>query len=233
VAEAILELIRERELREGDMLPPTAELAATFGVSRPVIREALAELAGRGLIERQQGRESILRLPGSERIAQLLDYQVEHTDITDAQLHELRKALEMQSARLAARNATTNDVEELERWLTDMREAAQDIEASLTADIAIHQAVAAATHNPLFALILDAVGPLLVDSRRRAWRSYRSHGGAYEQVVARHAQIVEAIRGHDPEAAEAAMADDLLDVEQLLEKGRRTRRAQAVRNARS
>ena len=55
VAEAILELIRDRGLRDGDTLPPAAGMAERFGVSRPVLREALADLAGRGLSERQQG----------------------------------------------------------------------------------------------------------------------------------------------------------------------------------
>lgn len=225
VAEAILSQTRERGLREGDMLPATAELATTFGVSRPVIREALAELAGRGLIQRQQGRESTLRLPGSEQILQLLSYQVEQTDISDAQLHELRKALEMQSARLAALNATPEDLEELERLQATLTEAARDIEASLEADVAIHRAVAAATQNPLFTLVLEAVGPLLRDSRRRAWQSYRSRGGKYQEVVARHADIVRAIRNHDAGAAEKAMANDLLDVEQMLESGTKPRHA--------
>jgi GntR family transcriptional regulator, transcriptional repressor for pyruvate dehydrogenase complex len=228
VAEAILKQIRDRGLRQGDTLPPTAEMAAAFGVSRPVIREALAELAGRGLIDRQQGRESVLRLPGSEHIAQLLDYRVEHTDITDAQLHELRKTLELQSARLAALNATSEDIADLERWLAALREAVRDVEASLTADIAIHRGVAVATRNPLFVLILDALGPLLLESRRRAWQSYRSHGGQYEEVIGRHDKIVSAVVGRDPDAAEAAMAADLVDLEELLERRQRKRRVRGT-----
>ena len=209
VAEAILELIRDRGLRDGDTLPPTAGMAERFGVSRPVLREALADLAGRGLIERQQGRESIVRLPGAEQIARLLDYQVEQTDISDVQLHELREALEVRSARLAAVNATKDDMAELEQRLTALREAALDVEASLDADVAIHRAVARASGNPLFALILDALGPLLLSSRRHAWKSYVSLGGDYEQVIAWHAEIVQAILAQDPDAADAAMASDL------------------------
>ena len=57
VADALIDLILKEGLQEGDSLPSTAELSERFGVSRTVVREALAALAGRGILSRSQGRE--------------------------------------------------------------------------------------------------------------------------------------------------------------------------------
>lgn len=231
VSDAILDLIRDRGLEDGDMLPPTAELAERFGVSRPVIREALAELAGRGMIARRQGRESVVRLPGAEEIARLLDHQVKQTKISDVQLHELREALELRSARLAATRADEADLDELRRWLTALKDAERDIEASLEADVELHRAVVVASGNPAFALVADSVAPLLLSSRRHAWQSYRARGGAYDELIARHERIVEAVESGDPDAAEAAMGVDLDDARAHLENGRPRRKSKGGRKA--
>ena len=69
VAEAIMALVVEQKLRPGDALPSSAQLAEQFGVSRTVVREATADLAGRGFVQRAQGREAVLSMPGQSRVA--------------------------------------------------------------------------------------------------------------------------------------------------------------------
>src|SRR5690606_33355018 len=110
VSEQLLELLQTDGLVEGDSIPPTGELAERFGVSRTVIREALAELTGRGIISRQQGREGIVSVPGSDQISVLLRSRMGTDEFSFAQLHELREVLELEAARMAARRAVLADV---------------------------------------------------------------------------------------------------------------------------
>src|SRR5437870_2083363 len=94
VAEAIVELIAERGLQEGDPLPGSPELEKEFGVSRTVVREAISELAGRGVVIRGSHREAVVATPGTEQIRRLVQFRVQHTDITLEDLLDLREVLE-------------------------------------------------------------------------------------------------------------------------------------------
>jgi GntR family transcriptional regulator, transcriptional repressor for pyruvate dehydrogenase complex len=213
VAAAIIAVVQERKLKEGDALPPTADLAAEFDVSRTVVREALAELAGRGLVKRQQGREGVWTVPGSGEIRSVLAHRIEHENIDVSDLHEFREALEVRASALAARSADGDDVEQIESALKALQEA--DEEAIHGADVAFHRAVAQASHNPLFPLVLDALEPLLRESRALAWEGWRAAGGALERVDA-HVAIAQAIRARDEDAAAAAMREDLAETRNAL-----------------
>ena len=152
VTEAVLRLIIQRGLTEGDSLPATSELAENFDVSRTVVREALAELSGRGLLKRQQGREGVFSLPGSQELENLLAARLEHDTIDRLDLHEFRSLIEIGSARLAAANATPSDIANLRRCLNDLISSSSEGEHQ-GADLAFHQAIADASHNPLFGLV--------------------------------------------------------------------------------
>src|SRR5688572_18594724 len=78
VADLLVDHILESGLQPGDALPPTAELVAHLGVSRTVVREAIAELAGRGVLMKGQGRESIVASPGARKLHELLSFTVRH-----------------------------------------------------------------------------------------------------------------------------------------------------------
>jgi GntR family transcriptional regulator, transcriptional repressor for pyruvate dehydrogenase complex len=213
VAAAIIAVVEERQLKEGDALPPTADLASEFDVSRTVVREALAELAGRGLVKRQQGREGVWMVPGSGEIRSVLAHRIAHENIGAADLHEFREALEVSAAALAAHSADGNDVDHIDNALKALQEADED--AIHGADVAFHRAVAQASHNPLFPLVLDALEPLLRESRALAWEGWRASGGTLERVDA-HVAIAAAIRERDEEAAAAAMREDLAETREAL-----------------
>lgn len=217
VTEAILRLIVQRGLVEGDSLPATAELAESFDVSRTVVREALAELSGRGLLKRQQGREGVFSLPGSQELENLLAARLEHDTIDRLHLHGFRLLVEVGAARLAATNATPTDVARLRGCLRDLSVASDEVEIQ-RADLAFHQAVASASHNPLFALVLSALTPLLSESRIEAWNSYIDSGGQPSVAIERHEAIVELIASADEDGAAEAMKADLEDSRVALER---------------
>lgn len=214
VSDQLLELLQAEGLTEGDSIPPTSELAERFGVSRTVIREALAELTGRGVIQRQQGREGIVALPGSDQLSSLLERRALSGGYTFGQLHALREVLEVEAARIAATQASLQDVAALSDLLHAMR-SADDVDTMLEADLEFHRSIARAA-NPLFGLVLDGLSPLLMDSRRAAWESYVAHGGQLDAALDRHIAIRDRIVAGDEAGAVAAMRADLTDTRENL-----------------
>lgn len=207
VAGALVELIRSEGLAEGDSIPPAAELAQRFGVSRTVIREALAALAGQGILQRGQGRDSVVTLPGPPELANLLQFQIRET-ADERHVIALRMALEVSAAEEAARHRTDEHVALLHAHLLDL-ETARDDRRFHRADLALHRAVAAASGNPLVTLILDALSPLLHDVRTRSLRNRRARGDELGPVIDQHRAVVAAIEAADPGAAASAMRQHL------------------------
>jgi GntR family transcriptional repressor for pyruvate dehydrogenase complex len=216
VADLIAGLIRERGLHAGDPLPATAELSESFNVSRPVVREAIAELAGRGLLRRHQGRESVVTVPGSDHLERLFSYRIEDAGISDEHLQEYRECVEVAAARLAARNATAEDDARLEQRVEAMRSARRRAEL-LDADVELHRAIAQAGRNELLILTLDAITPLLRSTRAKVWQGLLSAGIARTAIVDNHAEIVARIRERDEDGAAGAMDAHLRDARLALE----------------
>lgn len=204
VADALLDLIRERGLRTGDSLPATAEISQSFKVSRPVVREALAELAGRGLLDRQQGRETVLAAPGSRHLERLLRYRIDDVGIDYERLQQFRETIEVGAARLAALAATPADIADLRVRLDELR-AARGEDALHDADVQFHRAVVRACDNDLFLLVHDSLTPLVRRLRRRVWAGWMATDGDLPHLVEAHATVLHQIEAHDPDGVEAAM----------------------------
>jgi GntR family transcriptional regulator, transcriptional repressor for pyruvate dehydrogenase complex len=204
VADAVLAMIVEQQISPGESLPSTGDLAERFSVSRTVIREALADLAGRGMIERSQGRESIVSSPGPEQLQELLRFRVQREGIDSEAIMEFRQSMEVQAAGLAAVRRTDTQIDAI-RMAWDQLSAAKTETEFHDADIAFHTAVAAASGNPLISLVLDALVDLLRDVRKRSYRGRRKKGTSLEAVIADHRAIYDAIESGDATAAEHAM----------------------------
>lgn len=215
-AEAIIELISDQQLRDGDPLPTTAELADMLDVSVPVIREAIAGLAAIGLLKRQQGRESTVSVPDSSHMARLLALRVSGVEIEDERVQQYREIVEVGNARLAAAHHTPEDLVALDEAMLHMRTvtSAEELHA---ADVAFHAAVARATANDLCELTLEALEPVLWRLRRRVWGGWVAAGGRLDTIVEAHSTILEAIRSHDPAAAAHAMSEHLAQARSGLE----------------
>ena len=208
VSEAILAMIVDRGLQPGERLPSTEELADHFTVSRTVIREALADLAGRGEIERSQGRHSTVAKPGTEHLEQLLRSRVRNDDIDVSTIMEFRQTLEVESARLASLRRTEEQLGEIEAaW--EALAAARTEGPFQSADVEFHRRIAVASGNRLIVLVIDALAELLRDTRQRSFRGRKRRNIGLDDVVADHRAILTAIRKQDPRAAIAAMTHHL------------------------
>ncbi|RFA20539.1 FadR/GntR family transcriptional regulator [Subtercola boreus] len=208
-ADAVLDLIRDRGLGEGDAIPSAAEIAEALGVSRTVVREAIAELAGQGLLLRQQGAQSVITVPGSSQLERLvrLRFAVHGSDL--AQVQELRESIEVAAAELAARRATREDLVELSARLEQLRSAGDD-DARHRADLAFHRAVVVAAHNDLMQMTIEAVAPLLDRLLLQVWEGWTNAGRPVDELVEAHARILERIVASDAEGSGSAMRANLL-----------------------
>ncbi|MFD6175529.1 MULTISPECIES: FadR/GntR family transcriptional regulator [unclassified Isoptericola] len=205
---ALLELIQDRGLAPGDHLPPTNELAATFDVSVPVVREAVSGLAAMGVVRRQQGKESVISVPDASHLSLLLRFRVQHPDGDDDQVQEFREVVEVGNARLAASHADEASLADVRAALAHLR-AVETEEELHTADVGFHAAVARAGKNDLLVLTLGALEPLLRRQREHVWRGWVQAGGDLQTIIEAHARILDRIEARDPEGAATAMADHL------------------------
>lgn len=213
--DALIRLVEERGLKAGDALPATAELADALDVSRTVVREAIAELAGQGLLQRRQGRETVVTLPDSSQLERLLRLRFSVQGADFESLQDFREVIEISAARLAAERATDEDLATMRVRLAALRSAGTH-DARHEADQEFHRAIAVAAHNDMVLLTIDGITPLLFQLRQHAWSGWAKSGRGVEPIVEAHATILERIEEHDPEGAGTAMLEHLTQAREGL-----------------
>lgn len=197
-------------MKAGERLPTEKELEAEFGVSRTVIREAVAVLKADGLVEPRRGAGIFVRDPEGSRRNNLPTFVP--SGVHEAlDLLELRMAVEIEAAALAAtRRSLSQDARIRECQALFER----DIDAGASAvgrDAAFHLAIAQGTNNALFTSFLESLGSNAIprgslseeDRARLIDRSY------LERVNKEHRAIVDAISAGDADGARVAMRDHL------------------------
>jgi len=202
--DAILDLLASTGLENGAELPPARELATRFGVSVPVVREAIVSLSALGVLRRQQGKGCVVSTPDSGHVGRVLSLRVATAHTTDESVQLFREVIEVGSARLAARSRTTEALKLLDRAMERLRDAVTDAEL-FDADVAFHAAVAQAGENDLLTITLDAIAPLLVRERERVWQGWVARGGSRDAIIDAHAAILECIRAKDETGSVEAM----------------------------
>jgi GntR family transcriptional repressor for pyruvate dehydrogenase complex len=203
VASSISREIAQGRLKSGDQLPTEQQLAQTFGVSRNVVREAIARLRSEGRIWSQQGRGAFVT---DEPNATVLTIDFEALQQADAfrSLFELRGILEVQAAALAARRRTNEDLSAMEGALTTMREAPYGSVMWLKTDLEFHKTVAGATGNAYMVQFLMFVSEKVRESILASGNQQRSEDLA-AVTLGEHQRILDAIAAGDADEAQDAM----------------------------
>lgn len=214
------------DLAPGARLPSEARLAEAYAVSRLTVREAVKVLAGRGLLELARGRRAVVRQPDGAAFSEVLAVATGHDAKSFFDLMEVRQALEVQSASLAAKRAGRAGLAAIEGALLGMRRAVADIGAGPDrgaaegafnrADVGFHEALALSGGNRMLALFLDAMAPPLADSFRLSTRGRALRGRTHEAVLAAHQAIYDGVEAGDGRAAAQAMRAHLRDSEHDL-----------------
>jgi DNA-binding FadR family transcriptional regulator len=203
VASSISREIAQGRLKPGDQLPTEQQLAQTFGVSRNVVREAIARLRSEGRIWSQQGRGAFITDEPNATVL-TIDYDALQQSAAFRSLFELRGILEVQAAALAAQRRTDEDVAAMRDALETMTNVPYGSVMWLKTDLEFHKTVAAATGNAYMVQFLVFVSERVRDSILASGNQQKSEELA-SVTLGEHQRILDAIEARDPEAAQGAM----------------------------
>lgn len=205
VADRLQAQIIDDRLEAGARLPTEPELMEQYGVSRTVVREAAALLVSRGLVEVRPRRGMTVREPDGTGVAESLAAQLQMSRVSLPQLLEVRLTLETAMARIAASNRTEEDIARLEANIAEMAAPNADRNNTIHLDIAFHEALAEATHNPFFLMVSRPINDLL----RVLYIDKVGYMSLRDTTIAEHRAIVDAIRASDSVAADQATVQHL------------------------
>ncbi|WP_454721153.1 MULTISPECIES: FadR/GntR family transcriptional regulator [Cupriavidus] len=218
VAEQLLEKINGGAFARGDKLPTEAVLSEEFGVSRTVIREAIARLRHEGVVESRQGSGVfVTEQAGIQPLR--IDYTDTATLESVLQIVDLRRAIEAEVAAQAARGRTDASMAAIDAALAriDAEEAAGG--DGVAADVAFHRAIAKATGNPYFLKTLAFLSQYLETATRVTRTNEARRADFSRQVREEHQSIVAAIRAGDALAARNAAQTHMYNAARRLSQG--------------
>jgi GntR family transcriptional repressor for pyruvate dehydrogenase complex len=205
VALSIEQYVVSHGLQPGDRLPAGRTLAEMYGVSRTVIRDALAILVQRGLIETRPGSGVFVRDGGSNAVGNVLLQMLRLNAVTFREVVEARRVIETHNAEQAAIAATERDLERMAAAI-DAMVASTDPRSYVDADFTFHEAIAEAAGNRMLIALLQSVRPLVQQGMLiPMWLS-----DAEQTNIDAHREIHEAIKNRDPERARQGMNQHLV-----------------------
>ncbi|WP_309083571.1 FCD domain-containing protein [Chelativorans sp.] len=192
------------KLRDGSHLPAERDLMVEFGISRTVVREAIAALASRGLIESRPRFRPVVRKPGFDTALTAVGGMVAHL-LSDPDgvknLYDTRIFLEAALVRNAALHARKEDIAALRDALQANQEALTDSERFYATDVAFHAVFYGIPRNPVFPSLHKAFTTWLAPHWKRMPRSPERNRVNFLS----HREICNAVVERDPDGAEKAL----------------------------
>jgi DNA-binding FadR family transcriptional regulator len=195
VISQLSEQIRAGEWPVGAKIPTEPQLVELLGVGRNTVREAVRALTHAGVLEGVQGSGTYVR--STDELTGVVARKFGTADL--GHTVEVRRALEVEAARLAALRRTPEDLDRLDAALVARDASWQrgEPDAFVEADAELHVAVVAAAHNPMLAELYASVGAAIRASVAAAVGPSLAAGGAGID----HGRLVEAIRAGEPDRA--------------------------------
>lgn len=199
--------IQEGRLKPGDKLPTEHFLAKSLGVSRSVVREAIAQLRNEGLVETRQGVGAFVT-ERQNRAIRIDEGELFKRD-SFRDLFQLRIPLEIEAAGLAAVHHTEADLERIDEALARMTGSEKWTDDGIDADLAFHRAIAEATGNDYFALFIGFIAER-ISLAIAAARARVELEEIVNVTIEEHVLVRNALASRDPKAAREAMRAHLL-----------------------
>jgi DNA-binding FadR family transcriptional regulator len=216
LAQRLEQDIAQGHYAPGEKLPSEQQLATTYGVSRPIVREAIGRLKHDGLVTSRQGSGAFVAESGVASVFRLdvADFKDRH-EIES--LIELLMAIESSATELAAQRRTEQDLIAIGNQLEAMQSAIERGDSGVDEDVAFHQAIVAATKNPFFmdlSTFLDRrVRHFIRTARANTAKLQTGHMMAVQDE---HRDIFNAIRDKDAQGARQAAENHLKRAAQRL-----------------
>jgi len=206
VAEQLMAMIANGQLKPGDRLPTEPELMAQFNVGRSTLREATKSLVVAGLLETKRSSGTFVSESYIDYLSQRLNWDLVFSKQELRHIIEIRCALEEQAAALAAERATDQQKEKLVKLVEAINAVGIKPEVAVENDIAFHIALAEASNNPLLLNLFLNLRQVLHGYIKSGYtrRGY-DHQVNAEEMANLHRPIVDAIQDGNANDAKNAM----------------------------
>ena len=208
----IKDMIEQGKLKTGDQLPTERELAEAFKVSRPSVREALRALESQGFLVSRQGDGTYVSQQPIELLIEPFASVILKEKFDQLELFEMRRLIEPQLAYLAAERATPAEIAEMEQLLYIQEQELANSETGPTPEKTLHDILFRAAKNKILISIMDSLMDSLAESRDK----YLQLEGRPQKSLARHKDILAAIKIGDGELAASMMREHLEETESIL-----------------
>lgn len=214
VTEEITSWITTGRYKTGDHLPPEAELARLFNVSKPSVREALKHLVAIGAVEVSHGKPPTVSKMNSVPLVNFFHLAVNPADSSLREAIELRRGLEIESMLLATERATPEDVARLGQLIETLDKHKSDFELWVPAHVEFHAALVAASHNRFYTFLQDALKTTIERINRHLIAAQPARDPAVS--FRRHVELFEAIKSGKRDRAREAIESHFDAVDAVL-----------------
>lgn len=215
VVAQILSLVKAGNLKAGDRLPSERELADSFKVSRPTIREALKALTVLGVLKTKHGSGIFVSPLEASDILGPLTFFLTLKDVQVDRLYEARRLIEGEIASLAATRCELNDALELRQYISEQNQVVHDPRSFRVSDTRFHAKLAAKSGNSFLARAAESLNVLGLEFRKIASET----PNVISSSIRDHQSIVAAIESRDAEGARIAMQGHMMNVLRSTKEG--------------
>ena len=217
VIEQIIATIKSGDVKPGEQLPSEKDLAASFGVGRSSVREAIRTLVVMGYLDVFQGKGTFVRnnLPASNDITHFMEKVIEAGGLLD--LMETREILECRSAELAALRADKSQVAKIKNATQRLKKSKVNTQEYIDADWDFHMAIAEATNN---SVIVDVMNLLINKIHHYNAEFLATSSGITNEAIYSAEEVISHVLSGDSQKAGTAMQYHLqlvsIEIEKLL-----------------
>lgn len=207
-------LVAEGKLKSGDELPGERKIAKSFKISRSSVREALKILGFLGVLEIKQGTRTLLKRDVSKLLVNPIKFMNLFHNIDIIELYQDRIVMEVELVKLAAKNATEDDIMKMEVLLDEARESLNNPQDFLFKEFEFHNAIFRASGNKTLMSMMFSINNLLIEAREKIVVLFED----LQIALNYHIRIMEALKNRDADKAGEMMLIHLEDAIKRLEK---------------
>lgn len=212
IMQLVFDALLQNEIKPGDLLPSETEISEQLGVGKSSVREAIKMLSAIGIVESIQGEGTYIRTNVDESAVNPLIYQMVFMQETNEHIFELRYVFEPAYVQLAMENATQEDKQMIRIAAASLEEKVRLNTQTAKDDIAFHEAILNATHNPLVIRIGRTILQLFEASIQKSMMSIP------QQAISDHTYIIEAFESKDPNLLHKAVITSFEGWKKMLNK---------------
>ncbi|RLC37778.1 MAG: hypothetical protein DRH33_05455 [Candidatus Nealsonbacteria bacterium] len=211
IVQQIKDQIKKGILKPGEKLPSERKLADLLGLSRASVREAIQALAFSGYLEVIQGKGTYV-LEMSTKYDEIVNFFSEFSNYSLDYLMEARIMLEGEFARLAALNASQEEIDLIEKIFKEI-ESSKDLNSFVVKDLEFHLTIAKATHNPFMNGLMKIIGEMLYKETQRI---IGISGYTRENTIKTTRDLVQAFKKRNAEQAKELMSEHIRNIKASL-----------------